>query len=139
MYKTNIFPELYDCFIYFSIIFIVLGIQFKIVENWKRCEKNIGWWTGMLIYTQRRKLQIFMIFYWTCNFLSFLLSLEIEQKFIENYQKSGNCVWMDHSVCRHGKHEILIFPTFLGCSLNFSMIFIVFNEWLKYYRKLSKV
>ena len=78
MYKTNIFPELFDCFLYFSIIFIALGMQLKIVENWKRCEKNIGWWSGMLIYTQRAKLQIFMIFYGIYNFLSFLLSLEIE-------------------------------------------------------------
>ena len=78
MYKTNIFPKLFDCFLYFSIIFIVLGIQLKIVENWKICDKNIGWWIGMLIYTHRTKLQIFMIFYEIYNFLSFLLSLEIE-------------------------------------------------------------
>ena len=78
MYKTNIFPELFDCFPYFSIIFIVLGIQLKIVENWKICDKNIVWWIGMLIYTHRTKLQIFMIFYEIYNFLSFLLSLEIE-------------------------------------------------------------
>ena len=51
MWKTNIFPELFDCFLYFSIIFIALGMQLKIVENWKRCEKNIGCWIGMFIYT----------------------------------------------------------------------------------------
>ena len=85
MCKTNIFPELFDCFLYFSIIFIVLGIQLKIVENWKRCEKNIGWWTSIFIYTQRTKLQIFKILYEIYDFLLFLLSLEIEQKFIENY------------------------------------------------------
>ena len=85
MCKTDIFPKLFDCFLYFSIIFIVLGIQLKIVENWKRCEKNIGCWIGMFIYTQRTKLQIFKIFCKVYNFLSFLLSLEIEQTIIENY------------------------------------------------------
>ena len=88
MYKTNIFPELFDCFLYFSIIFIVLGIQLKIIENWKRCDKNIGWWTSIFIYTQRTKLQIFKILYEIYDLLSFLLSLEIEQKkyiYIENY------------------------------------------------------
>ena len=69
MCKTNIFLELFDCFLYFLIIFIVLGIQLKIVENWKKCEKNIGWWTDMFIYTQRTKLQIFKIFYEIYNFL----------------------------------------------------------------------
>ena len=85
MYKTNIFPELFDCFLYFSIIFIVLGIQLKIVENCQRCAKNIGCWTGMFIYVQRTKLQIFKILYEIHDFL-FLLWLEIEQKkIIENY------------------------------------------------------
>jgi hypothetical protein len=82
MCKTTIFPELFDCFLYFSIIFIVLSIQLKIEKDVK---KNTGCWTGMFIYTQRTKLQIFKIFYDIYNFLSFLLSLEIEQKFIENY------------------------------------------------------
>ena len=86
MCKIYIFPELFDCVLYFSIIFIVLGIQLKIIENWKKkCEKNIGSWTSMFIYTLRIKIQIFKIFYEIYNFLSFLLSLEIEQKFIENY------------------------------------------------------
>ena len=129
MYKTNIFPELFDCVLYFSIIFIVLGIQLKIIENWKRCEKNIGWWTGIFIYIYgEQKYKFSRFFYEIYNFLWFLLSLEIEQKFIENYEKFENCVWMDHFVCRHGKDEILIFPYFLGCILNFSMIFIIFNE-----------
>ena len=66
----------------------------------------------MSIYVQRTKLQIFKIFYEIYNFLSILLSLEIEQKFIENYYKSENYVWRDHSVYRHGKYEILIFPDF---------------------------
>jgi hypothetical protein len=85
MCKIYIFPELFGCVLYFSIIFIFLGIQLKIIENWNKCEKNIGWWNGMFIYTQRTNLQIFNSFYEIYNFLSFLLSLEIEQKFIENY------------------------------------------------------
>ena len=85
MYKNNIFLELFDCYLYFSIIFIVLGLQLKIIENWKRCEKNICWWTCMFIYTQRTKLQIFKILYEIYDFLLFLLSLEIEKQFIANY------------------------------------------------------
>ena len=63
MCKTNIFPELFDCFLYFSIIFIVLSIQLKIVENWKRCEKNIGCWTGMFIYIHREQNYKFSRFF----------------------------------------------------------------------------
>ena len=64
MCKKNIFPELFDCILYFSIICIVLGIQlkkfWKLKNMWEKyCLMN--WY--VYIYTENKTTD-FQDFLW---------------------------------------------------------------------------
>ena len=63
MCKTNIFPELFDCFLYFSIIFIFLSIQLKIVENWKKGVRKILVDELICLYIHREQNYKFLRFF----------------------------------------------------------------------------